>query len=345
MNVITSAIKPLGDTFPEEHSLPPEIQKPTDSKVKGLVLQRIGHLGSRGAALHPTATSPLVIDLLSAMAIPALEEAGREQEIEFFKKSRTAKRPKLRPIAAKGIPIGLRRVEAFGWTNAINALMQFVIFLPGLADLFHFVPRSFQCFLDFIEQYLLDQQENLSISSANTLHLVRCLIKKLPSHLFRSPLRANIYEIFQALIKDLFPHVRLPSSTPMQNDSIAFHPEWHVIWDLANHSSLDEAIKKKWQGRPQEILVAVKGSKENACRLVKKQLFTEPDWICYDLDAFIELRPDGSKEAHFVTYVKIDGGWYQCDDDRVTALRSPCLSVPLHRSVLLHYKRISLTKS
>lgn len=345
MNAITNSIKPLGDTFPEDQSLPREMEKPTDSKVKGLVLPRIGHPNSRSAALLPSATSPrLVIDLLSAMAIPALDDALVEREIELFKRPRATKRPKLKPIAGREIPIGLRRVEGFGWTNPINALMQFLIFLPGLAELFHFVPRSFQCFLDFIEQYLVDQQENLSVSSANTPHLVRCLMKKLPSSLFRSPNRANIYEIFQALIKDLFPHVRIPISNPLQNDSVAFHPEWHVIWELGHHKSLDDAIQKKWQGKPQEILVAVKGTEGTSCRLVNKQFFTELDCHCYDLDAFIELRPDGAKEAHFVTYLKVDGGWYQCDDERITALRSHSLSVPLYRSVLLHYKRVALSK-
>ena len=44
---------------------------------------------------------------------------------------------------------------------------------------------------------------------------------------------------------------------------------------------------------------------------------------------FIEYRPDGRNGACFVTYVKIEGSWYQCDDDRITALRSTIGSVPL----------------
>jgi hypothetical protein len=73
---------------------------------------------------------------------------------------------------------------------------------------------------------------------------------------------------------------------------------------------------------------------------LKKQIFCGPN-LCYDLDAFIEMRPDGA-HVSYVAYVKIDGSWFQCDDERITHFRSDSLSLPLQRGVLAHYRRISL---
>lgn len=117
----------------------------------------------------------------------------------------------------------------------------------------------------------------------------------------------SLHEIFQFLIDSL-----------------------HLDWQI--HKTLEEALEK---GSLSDLFIS--GSS------LKKQQFIQPE-LCYDLDAFIERRPDGNT-ANFITYVKIHGGWYQCDDDRITQLRSNNLQMPLHRAVLLHYKRIAFTKS
>ena len=97
-------------------------------------------------------------------------------------------------------------------------------------------------------------------------------------------------------------------------------------------------MKKKMEGRPSELIIAVKGTEETSCRVVKKQFCTQPDCLYYDLHSFIELRPDGA-DATFVTYLKTEKeGWYQCDDDRVTPLLSN--SLPLHRGILFYYRRL-----
>lgn len=71
---------------------------------------------------------------------------------------------------------------------------------------------------------------------------------------------------------------------------------------------------------------------------LKKQIFVEPNQV-FDLDAFIEKRPDVG-EFHYFTYVKVDGCWYQCDNERITQLRSDMLNLPLQRGVLAHYRKV-----
>jgi hypothetical protein len=105
----------------------------------------------------------------------------------------------------------------------------------------------------------------------------------------------------------------------------------HSKWEL--RKSIEEAVEK---GFPSDVFVT-----ENS---LKKQFFTKADLFCYDLDAFIELRPDGTAIS-FIAYVKVEGTWYQCDDDRITQLLSNNLNIPLHRATLLHYKRIAFGKA
>jgi hypothetical protein len=96
--------------------------------------------------------------------------------------------------------------------------------------------------------------------------------------------------------------------------------------------TLDEALQK---GTPPDLFVSESS--------LKKQQFIQSD-LCYDLDAFIELRSDG-KAASLIAYVKMGGGWYQCDNDRITLLRSNSLTVPLSRALLLHYRLMHFTKT
>jgi hypothetical protein len=93
--------------------------------------------------------------------------------------------------------------------------------------------------------------------------------------------------------------------------------------------------------RPQEMFVTIKSNNAAACPLIQRQFFTRPDCYCYDLDAFVEYRPDGKdSQGDHIAYLKLEGIWYQCDDDQIIPLRSTQLNMALSRGILLHYKRI-----
>jgi ubiquitin C-terminal hydrolase len=72
-----------------------------------------------------------------------------------------------------------------------------------------------------------------------------------------------------------------------------------------------------------------------AAPVLKKQICIEG--AIYDLRAFIEKRPD-FLGVNYVAYVKVSGNWYQCDDDRITRLRSDAFGVALRRGVLAYYQ-------
>lgn len=280
MNVSIAPIFPIRERNREERGQEGRL---IDSKVRGLVLERISQ--TKGGLL-PSAMAPkIVIDFL-----PALESAKLEQGQSEKRKAKLRKTPLKRKA-----PIGLRPVDPEGW---LNALMQFILFVPGFAELFFFAPKSFYPFQEFIDQYFHDREENCTLSSANGTALFRFVRSKLSD--------ISLNEIFQFLIRSL-------------------HPQWEI------HKTIEEALES---GYPTDFFIT------ESCS--RRQFFAGPDFFCYDLDAFIELRPDGSS-VNFITYVKYEGGWYQCDDDRITQLRSNSLAAPLSRAILLHYLRIDLT--
>jgi hypothetical protein len=344
-----SPVRPTADRFQEEvkHRLEEKKSPLSITKVKGFVLDRIGQSANRSALLSSAIAPWILVDLLSPFSLSDFEERERFQESSVFLSVGRVKKNQ----GSRRIPIGLKRKRHFPfssewfWVNPFNALMQFLMFLPGFADLFFFAPKSFQPFQDFIDQYKRDQQENRAVSSANTLSLACCAMKKLPSALFKGEF--DFYQFFQHLVKALFPSLPILLASPLKScfpDSLAFHPQWHVIWDANQKKTLEEWVQEKYRERPPELLVSIQGVGEMSCNLIQRQFFTSSEWFYYDLDAFIEMRPDNQLISS-VAYLKVEGSWYQCDDDRISQLRSNCLNLPLCRSVLLHYRRVELGRS
>lgn len=248
-------------------------RKRIDIKIVSLVLDRMSR--HKGGVLSSTHVEQIGIE------IPPL----KPMRGSFI---RERKRAKVRNGAwARRAPLGLVAVDEEGW---FNALMQFIVFVPGLPELFSFLPRSLVLLRDFLDLYEQDQGEKKLLCSADGLTLFHFLCLKFP----------NFYFV------DLFAYLLFILGL-----------EWKIYQRLvdvkngADHLFLTE-------------------------RELKKQFFTELGF-CYDLDAFIERRPDGER-ASYIAYVKVGGIWYQCDDERIFELRSDFL--PLQRGALAHFKKI-----
>jgi hypothetical protein len=294
--------------------------KPIDSKVQGFVHSQIKKT-PLATALAPASENQKWVDKIGERSPPPRKSAKKG--------------------SGKSIPVGLRRCESM---SALNALLQLILFLPAFRDLFAFAPRSFEPFSEFISQYLADQRDHRAVSSASSQELYRCLLSKLPSQCTET--HFDLQGFLFALAKAAFPQLSILLNG---SDSIALHPEWHMYWDVslpfAYIADQHLAREGKHPLRPPEFLVSPKNARETVeCQLVQRQYFTHPDSTCYDLDAFIECRPDGSHPAHYIAYLKIDGAWYQCDDERIISMRSTALNLPLHQSHLLHYRQIDLLR-
>jgi hypothetical protein len=210
-----------------------------------------------------------------------------------------------------GTPIGLKKSSSV-W---INAWAQFILYLPKFSELISFAEKSFAPFAEFVEQYTWDQKEGKTLSFADSDSLIRCL--------FHHDLEIdapNFYVLFRSFFTAMFPVTEELGC--FFHDSIVFHPEW--VWD-----KIEEDVSLL----PVELVVVGNKNMPRQFRLKGKYL--------YDLDMLVERSFD-EKRSHFVTYVRVDGAWYQCEDEKVRWISSRTLSFPLNRGVLFHYKRVIL---
>jgi hypothetical protein len=333
-DLTVQSILALSNAFPEGRDWRfRHIKKPTDSKIKTLVQQQIVQaIEGKTGALFPSATAPrVVIGILSSLRFP---KKKREERIQLMPAKRRLPSPSYR-VEPNRPPIGLHRCEPYNW---MSGLIQFFLFLPGSWDLISLIPRSFQPLREFADQYATDQEENRPISSADSTELIRCLIWKLPPHLLEE--KPVLYDILRGWMKAMFS--RCPFELPGEIHPVVLHPEWHVLCHVRSDTlreCFEEAFQKKISESPPEILVGLKGT---LCPL-KCHYFASSAGSSYELTSFIELRPDGEIGEHYIAYLKKDGTWFQCDEERVIRFRSNCLNVPLRRATLLHYKRVGLS--
>ncbi len=315
-------VKPVEDYYRERGSfngMKKGVRTPVDSKIQYLVLSQIR--GASPCTLFASATSPhVVIDLIPGMALPVLQKK---------KESRKGSRNSVKQADKGFIPIGLTRCDVY---PPINSILQLLLFIPVLRDAFSFAPLSYRELNEFIDQYIVEQRKRVDVSTLQSDQLLQLLMQKMPAHFFRfQGAKIDIKEFLCFLIKTVFGRGSPP--VPL---SLAFHLDWNVTWDrnFPFSSVIDLPM------RPAELFVTVNSRNENCCSLIQRQFFTKPDGYCYDLDAFVEYRLDGKSKGDHITYLKSEGGWYQCDDERIVPMLSSQLNTPLSRSILLHYKRI-----
>lgn len=186
-----------------------------------------------------------------------------------------------------------------------NSFMQFLLALPSFVERFYLAPKSFSLFTEFIDRYVLDQDAKKAVSGAKGDEIYAFLSALIPSK--------GVWEIFSFFYFTLQLEIKV-------------------------YEEIEEALKE--EGGKEFFLL----KKERRKKTVAKQIFTHPSNDCYELDAFIELRADG-KKFHWVCFVKVEGGWYQCIDDSITKLRSTSLSRALKMSVLFHYTKVPFPRN
>ena len=321
-----SPVSPIDDQYRNGAIFTPgdsAVRKPVDSKIQELVLSQIHN--SSPSMLLASATSPNVVIALIPGVILVNESSMRVPRKQ--KREKAA----LKRGRDKGItPVGIERCELF---PAFNAILQLILFLPVFREAFSFAPRSYQIFTQFVSQYSFDQESRAQTSSADSTPLLNLLKKKMPASFFSSKSdKVEIKAFIYSMMETVFGHELSPFS-----DSLTFHPEWSVSWNL----ELPFASAIQLTGRPIELFVKLDSTKSGTNLSIQRQFFTKPDCFCYDLDAFVEYRPDGKENGGYhITYLKMEGAWYQCDDHRITPMRSTQLNQALNRSILLHYRRI-----
>lgn len=297
--------------------------RPTDIKIHDQIMPRVCLSMLKEGSLLATALAPPI-------QLTTIQE--KKEENCFILPRR--KRPKLivhrtRVFPNHYFPIGLKRVFPHSW---INALMQFVLFIPILREIFAYTPPSLSPFNEFIEQYFLDLDERQFLFRGDGFELIRCLFGKFP-------------KMFQNLgIINLYEWIRILSQSAEVTSSIDSF--YQILWDAKKDLYLDELLN---QSSPSDLLIglsqlydpALQKNSLIASNPLPKQYLATQIAVCYDLDAFVEYRKVDEEEGYYYTYLKIDGTWVQCVDERILPLRrSSFLEFPIRRGILFHYRRI-----
>lgn len=328
----TFPIESMGERTPNDQRN--VLSKPTDIKIHDMIMSRISLPVLKEGSLLATATAPQIV-------LPASHCMKSDERYYLLQRRRPALI--LRRAAAlptNYFPIGLDRCEPYNW---INALMQFLLFIPLLREIFAYTPLSFRPFNGFIDQYFIDLEEKRLISRANSYELVRCLLGKFPQF-FQISNVVNLHEMIQ-----LISHSACAFTT---FEDAGFRSDWQIRWDPSQDFSLQEVVERA--SVPPELLIVLQSLYDPIMRKKPHLLFSRalrkqyicPSSIYYDLDAFIEYRMEEGESACYCTYLKVDGTWVQCADERIVALRrSTLLDLPLRRGILFHYRRVWIGQS
>ena len=245
---------------------------------------------------------------------PRREWSLSETKISRFVQGRFEVRVPLKTVSVSrkgGMPIGLKKNKTYVW---LNAWIQFLIHLPYFSELISFTSKSCGAYREFFDQYVEDQKRGNVVCCIDTYPLIRPIF----SVVQLSPSGMGLYEMMHVLFRFMFPLGSLKIS------SIIFHPEWVILWE-------GEEVIELVEEEPLEIIIAVEKGRRFP---LKRQIFPKKGRFLYDLDSFIEERSDG-----FVSYIQVDGIWYQCEDESVRVVSSRMLQIPLCRGVLFHYKK------
>lgn len=302
-------------TNPFNESFRKRFSKKTDLKIHDLAVEMISERVQKGSLLVSAQAPNIVFGIMT--------EFPRIHEPPVMKVKPLLKRGK------SSTPLGIGRPTHFFW---INALIQFIIFIPNLRQMFAFVPHSLLPFGQFIDRYL-EEQSDQTITSARSQSLVECLYSIFPLELLTQ--KSSPFYVLLSFMKLL-----QESSAHLGSGLLAFHPErvlHFTAQDLLENGWIEGRLEKLFPVLPPEMLIHLEAESSRPTR----QMI-----ICgeaFELDAFIEYRPDRNGNGSYITYLKVEGTWYQCDDLKITPLRYVNLQIALNRSFVFHYRYLSTT--
>ena len=286
-------------------------RKPTDVKIQK-IMPRISLPGVKEGVLLASAEAPRVAIATSNPEEQGLQYCTRQQE-------RDPQR-----VPSHFYPIGIIRCQSHSW---INPLMQFMLFIPVLREIFSYTSTSFWPFNEFIDRYFCDMREKRAVSSAGCDQLISCLLGKFPQ-LFQKGKTFDLYEMIAMISHSAF--------ASLDRSGLV---DWHIFWDCREELSLTDIFER--DTIPPELLIAARYHQSMADNILHKQYCSAQAAVCYDLDAFIEQRLDDGEAIDYYAYLKVDGTWVQCADARIVSLRrSTLVDLPLRRGILFHYRRV-----
>lgn len=226
-------------------------------------------------------------------------------------------------------PIGIKRSDSYPW---INALMQFLLFLPTCREILSYLPKSLQGIKEFSDRYFFDVETKRNLSLADGTLAAAGLLNKFPTLFCEEGGIANLDEAVQLLWTSASLRVKRPA--------------WQLLWDSSQR--VEELFSQEAVSTAFEWLIGLKELYEPGRPLfqghcLQRHYLLKQASSYMEMDAFIEARPDEGKRIGYYAYLKVGGTWVQCADERISRLKcSRSLEMPLQRGVLFHFKRVPM---
>lgn len=361
-------IEALGSTSACENHLREEsyIVKTTEEfssllnrKIKGLAQSKIQNTNYGLICGHRVAASPqVVLNILPKQFRINLFEKKKKQDLFSIPDPVKERKEVLyHPVEKKTEtkpPIGIFSRSFNGW---INALLQIIIFISSLRTMFNYTPKSFSPFNDFIDEYLYDQDRKKRVTNAPTEPVLETLSRYFYKGNYFENEVVDLFGILNGIMNYVFPIQSEKSIDQKEGDLLALHPRSRISIENEN-IDFEEFISKNFiplgtsnYVLPSELLINFRWFLKKPFRNVNKCNPPPLLFLCdelyltthYELDSFIEFRPDEFHSPAYLSYVKVNGMWFQCDDSRISQIRSNNLHIALSRSFLFHYKKIKLS--
>ncbi|OGN61818.1 MAG: hypothetical protein A3F40_01745 [Chlamydiae bacterium RIFCSPHIGHO2_12_FULL_27_8] len=212
--------------------------------------------------------------------------------------------------------------------NFLNSLLHFVLNIPTIKYLFDFLPKSFFALNVFLDSYESDLKNDKKIATLSSDIIFNSLKQVISKDFF------NNFKIdFLKLISIIF------SYKNFQNIEI-LNSKNHVIIKHDIDTNFENIVNNFFNGmNPKEFLVQYKGFLEIKNNFkVKNTLFLNSSF--YELLSFIEYRNDFFNQDTFLTYVKKENIWYQCEDIKIKIINKDYLHLALDSACLLYYKKV-----
>jgi hypothetical protein len=339
-----------------------EFSNRLNRKIMGLALSKIPSSNYGIIYGHRVVASPQVILNILPKNFNIFEK--KKKQDYFFKTIPIKEKKRLsekyhslkseKKIESK-VPIGIFSNAYNTW---INALLQFIMFIPSLRMMFNYTPKSFSSFNDFIDVYLYDQETKKTVSNAPVQPVIETLSRYFCSGPYFENEVVDLFGILNGIMKYVFPLECVNFVDQKDGDLLALFPSWRSSIENENidfEEFLSKNFVKHEQGNyilPLELLINFGWFLKKPVRNKNQCNPTTLLYLCdelfltthYELDSFIEFRPDEFRSPGYLTYVKIDGLWFQCDDSRIRQIRSNNLHIALSRCFIFHYKIIKFSK-
>jgi len=310
-----------------------QIDKLSDSKVKNLALNKIlsRHFGKIYNLIEKSNANSIFKLFITLIGKPQNFEVyqNKYEQIKYVKENKKI-----------NIPIGING------PNWLNALIQFIIHVPNILNIFDFTPKSFIPFNLFFDSYEYDRSHDIQMS-LNSKMLLECLYNIFPKYLFiKNTDKIDLYKILNLIMSTIFDEDIFNLKVDQKNiNLLSFHPEWQIVLDANIEIDFENYLIKATNrlDSPKELIVSYRwfynGNKKRFSKKLKpkKNIFLKNYF--YELDAFIEYRED-DYTGSYITYLKIDDEWFQCEDAKIKKIKSNNILIGLYRSILLHYRII-----